>query len=589
MSFGDKELTNDRPAEYEAGKDVSRSRRNQKAETGGNLPGILITGLFVLVEGWFFLQLLRFKLLPVKYMVLIGAGLLLLAGLVCFLCWSVKKRTKFIIGAVLALLASAGLIIGTGVINKVHGSIKNWEAPTTDAHQTVSMGIYVLKEDTLSAVEELTGSVVGILQTVDRSESEQVLDEIAPKMKEPLQVRTYGSFAEAIKGLYAGEVRAIILNKEFIEVLEGMDEFADVKDKVRLITDYYAERPTQVATLPSDPAASTAEGTDGESTDAPHHGTRSWKIIKPSATETEEQETTESQSVPVYTEELPEGTIGTAPPPTEPPTAGPIQVPEGQEGRIFTVYISGLDTRGGGLPTRGNSDVNILAVVNMNTHHVLLISTPRDFFVPFPTVGGARDKLTHAGYYGVDASIAALRNLYGVDSQYFVRVGFDGVKKLVTALGGVTVYSSYSFTAGGYSFTQGTNHLNGAQALAFARHRRGMEGGDRARGNNQLALLKGIIQKIASPSTLGRLNSVLDAVSSLIQTTIPYDTIAAFSQSALGGDNWTVVHYSVNGYNGMEYSFSVGDTRFVMYPDYGTVSYAQSLIRRVYNGEIVSP
>ena len=594
MSLEDKKPSETDLSEYGVDTENLHSRRNPQ---GGsiNLPGILITALFVLVEGWFFLRLLKsglHKVLPVWAFVLGILVLLLLAVLVFFLCWNTKRRKKFILGTVLAVLLSAGFIIANLKLIAPISEAKDKIFTTTEAQRTVTMGIYVMKDDTLTAVEDLSGSVIGILETVDRNESEQVLDEISLKMKDPLQVRTYGSFAEAVKGLYAGEVRAVILDQEFIEVLAGMEGFEDVKTKIRLITDIVAERPTQIATLPTGAEESTLEDLSAEATDAPHHGTRSWKIIKPSATETEEPtetpEETQSQA-PVVTTEYPEGTIGTAPPPTEPPTAGPITVPEGQEGRIFTVYISGLDTRGGGLPTRGNSDVNILAVVNMNTHHVLLINTPRDYFVPFPTVGGARDKLTHAGYYGVDASMAALRSLYGVESQYYVRLGFDGVKRLVDALGGVSVRSSYAFTADGFEFVVGVNEVDGAGALAFARHRRGLEGGDRARGNNQLALLKSIIQKIASPAIVSRLDAVLGAVSSVIQTTIPYDTIAAFGQGALSGDSWTVAYYSVNGYNGLEYSFSLGATKFVMYPDYSTVNDAQSLIRRVYNGEIVNP
>ena len=595
-----------------SGSRVSRSRSNRNKTV--NLPGILITALLVLVEGWFFSRLLRLKMLPAKYMVLIAVGLVLLAGAVGYLCWDIRRRTRFIIGAAIALLGSVGLIIGSGVINKVHNSIKQWEVPTTEAHQTVSMGIYVLRDDSLSALEDLSGSVIGIMETVDRDESEQVLDEISAKMKEPLQVRTYGSFTEVIQGLYNGEVRAVILDQEYIHVLSGISGYQDVTEKVRLITDYYAERPTQMPTLPGESTAvTTAEDPSAEQTD-PHHGTRSWSIIKHATTESQEatEGTDETPAPTVSTTEWPEGPIGTTPPPTQPPTAWAIDVPTGQEGNIFTIYISGLDTRGGGLADRGNSDVNILAAVNMNTHQVLLLNTPRDYFVPFPTAGGARDKLTHAGYYSVQASMDCLKGLYGVTSQYYFRVGFDGLKALVNAMGGVSVYSAYEFDTGEYKrpvetqeggdstevqyetayryhFDAGYNTVNGDEALAFARERRSLPGGDRARGGNQMALIKAVINKLASFSTIANLDAVLSAVGGLVRTTVPYDTIAAFGRSVLGGDSWNVVTYNVNGSGGMEYSFSIGTSAYVMYPDYGTVSYAQRLIRQVYNGEWVSP
>lgn len=615
MSFEDNRNTSEDydMTEPETEKNTSRSRQNRQNATI-NLPGILVTTLFVLVEGWFFIRLLRFKMVPTKFMVLIALGLVLLAGVAGYCCWNFKRRTRFIAGAVIALLLSVGLIIGAGVIGKVHNSIIQWEETTAPEHQTVSMGIYVLKEDDLATVEDLSGSVIGIMETIDRDEAEQVLDEIGAKMKEPLQVRTYGSFAEAVKGLYDREVRAIILAKEYIDILEGVSGFENVSEKIRLITDMYAERPTQVATLPGESAASTAADSSESGGDA-HHGTRSWSIIKHATTEPQESSGEETPTeaptqVTVYTE----GPIGTTPPPTEAPTAGPIQVPEGQEGRIFTIYISGLDTRGGGLAERGNSDVNILAVVNMNTRQVLLLNTPRDYFISFPTVGGARDKLTHAGYYSVQASMECLRNLYGVTSQYYFRVGFDGLKALVDAMGGVTVYSAYEFDTGEYKklietpegsedetaepqyetaykyhFTVGDNTVNGEEALAFARERRHLPGGDRDRGGNQLALIKAVIRKMASFSTIANLDEVLGAVGGLVRTTVPYDTIAAFGRSVLSGDSWNVVSYNVNGSGGLEYSFSIGVQAYVMYPNWQTVSYAQNLIRQVYNGEWVSP
>ena len=615
MSIEDKAQDGGNTMRNGSGSRVSRSRNNRNKTV--NLPGILITALFVLVEGWFFSRLLRFNMLPAKYMVLIAAGLVLLAGAVGYLCWDIRRRIRFIIGAAIALLGSVGLIIGSGVINKVHDSIKQWEVPTTEAHQTVSMGIYVLRDDSLSALEELSGSVIGIMETVDRDESEQVLDEISVKMKEPLQVRTYGSFTEVIQGLYNGEVRAVILDQEYIHVLSGISGYQDVTEKVRLITDYYAERPTQMPTLPGESTAvTTAEDPSAEQTD-PHHGTRSWSIIKHATTESPEAtEETPSESQAVTTE-WPEGPIGTTPPPTQPPTAWAIDVPPGQEGRIFTIYISGLDTRGGGLADRGNSDVNILAVVNMNTRQVLLLNTPRDYFVPFPTAGGARDKLTHAGYYSVQASMDCLKGLYGVTPQYYVRVGFDGLKALVNAMGGVTVYSAYEFDTGAYKvpvetpqesgaedgetaepqyetayryhFKAGNNTVDGDAALAFVRERRSLPGGDRARGGNQMALIKGVISNLASFSTITNLDAVLGAIGGLVRMTVPYDTVAAFGRSMLGGESWNVVSYNVNGSGGMEYSFSIGTSAYVMYPDYGTISYAQRLIRQVYNGEWVSP
>lgn len=562
-----------------------------------NLPGILITALFVLMEGWFFYRLLRLKFLPGKYMWLIGAGLVLLAAVVAFLCWNTKKKGVFVAGTLLAILLSGGMVFGSGVVDKVRNTVKQWEAPSTDAYQTVQMGVYVLRGGPIQHLEDLDGKTIGIMETVDLNEAGQVLDEISRKLNTPLEVVAYTGFAEVAQALYEGEIQAAVLDENFITVLGYMEGFEDVAQRIQKVTEYRAERPTPPpATREGEPAASTAaDSTDVMDPTDPTHGTRTWKIVsrrsKPShemdpegskAATTQEVTTPEPTTTP-----YPEGPIGTDPPPTQAPTAGGIYVPAGQEGRIFTVYISGLDTRGGGLASRGNSDVNILASINMNTKQILLINTPRDYFVPFPTVGGT-DKLTHAGYYGVDASMAALRSLYGVSPQYYAQIGFDGLKALVNALGGVTVYSAYSFDAGGYSFVAGSNSLNGAQALAFARHRKGLPGGDVARGQNQMALIRAIISKLASSASISNFSQVLDSLGGLMRTSASYDTIAAVSQSILSG-GWNIASYGVSGSGGMTYCFSIGSTNYVMYPDYGKVAYAQSLIRRLYNGEWVSP
>ena len=125
-----------------------------------------------------------------------------------------------------------------------------------------------------------------------------------------------------------------------------------------------------------------------------------------------------------------------------------------QDGMIFTVFISGIDSRSG-LVAKSRSDVNILASVNTATHKVVLISTPRDYYVPLSISGGAKDKLTHAGIYGIDVSMDTMAMLYDVNVDYYFRVNFSGFEDIIDALGGVTVNSDYAFTAGNYSYTQG--------------------------------------------------------------------------------------------------------------------------------------
>ncbi len=104
---------------------------------------------------------------------------------------------------------------------------------------------------------------------------------------------------------------------------------------------------------------------------------------------------------------------------------------------------------------------------------MLLVSTPRDYFVPLSISGGIPDKLTHAGIYGVDVSMDTLGMLYDVNVDYYFRVNFGGFVDIINALGGITVHSDYEFVSseGGYYFSQGENYVDGDQSLAFARER----------------------------------------------------------------------------------------------------------------------
>ena len=127
----------------------------------------------------------------------------------------------------------------------------------------------------------------------------------------------------------------------------------------------------------------------------------------------------------------------------------------------FTVYISGIDVYGE-ISQTSRSDVNMLVTVNPQTKEVIMTTTPRDYYVQLPGVSGeSRDKLTHAGIYGIQCSIDTLEQLYDIEIDYYVRVNFTTLRNLVDALGGVNVYSEYEFTThyknGGYEIKKGYN------------------------------------------------------------------------------------------------------------------------------------
>ena len=248
----------------------------------------------------------------------------------------------------------------------------------------------------------------------------------------------------------------------------------------------------------------------------------------------------------------------------------------------FNVYISGIDTYGS-IRTTSRSDVNIIATVNPKTKKILLTTTPRDYYVPFPISGGMRDKLTHAGVYGIDVSIGTLEALYDIDIDYYARVNFSSLIKMVDALGGITVNSEYAFNAGGFSFNKGINHLNGEQALAFSRERKSFAAGDNQRGKNQMEVIRGMINKAMSPAIITNYNSIMNSLAGSIDTNMSTNEITSLVKMQLDDMTpWEIETNNVIGTGAMETTYTYKTRRlYVMIPDYDSVEAAKEKIKQV--------
>lgn len=243
----------------------------------------------------------------------------------------------------------------------------------------------------------------------------------------------------------------------------------------------------------------------------------------------------------------------------------------------FVVYLSGSDTFGP-VSTLARSDVNILAAVNTREKRLFLLATPRDFYVSFSQTGGAMDKLTHAGIYGVEASVDALETLYGVDIAYYLRMNFTGFVEVIDALGGVSVYSDREFTVENIrTYQQGYNQLTGIEALAFARERMSFPEGDYQRAKNQMEVIRAVVEKASTPAVLGGFSSLLQAVEGNFETNLPQDQVLALA-SAMGGD-WQVETYTASGYSAYRETYSMpGQELYVILPDQASVEQAAALL-----------
>ena len=255
----------------------------------------------------------------------------------------------------------------------------------------------------------------------------------------------------------------------------------------------------------------------------------------------------------------------------------------------FNIYISGIDVYGN-ISSLSRSDVNIVATVNPQTHQILLINIPRDYYVQLDGTEGYKDKLTHAGIYGIEKSVKTIENLLDIEINYYIKVNFSSVEKIIDTIGGVDVYSEYTFI--GYensTFKQGFNRVNGKQGLEFARTRKTVEGGDRTRGENQEALIQAILNKAISKEIITRYTSILNSLNGTFQTNMSTDKITDIIKQQINDmSKWTVTSISLDGYDASRYTYSYGGAPlYVMEPYEESITEAKQKISEITNGTIL--
>lgn len=253
----------------------------------------------------------------------------------------------------------------------------------------------------------------------------------------------------------------------------------------------------------------------------------------------------------------------------------------------FNIYITGIDTYGD-ISSVSRSDVNIIMTVNPKTKQILLTSIPRDYYVQLHGKSGTKDKLTHAGIYGTDMSISTIEDLLDTEINYYIKVNFSSFIDIIDAIGGVDVYSKYTFTSiDNFHYTQGYNKMNGEQALSFARERKAFAEGDRQRGADQQAVIEAIIRKICSKSILTKYDSLLNSIEGEFQTNMSYKKITSMIKMQLNDmATWNVTSIGLEGSDGREYTYTGGNQKlYVMIPDQDSINQASSMIESALKGE----
>lgn len=252
----------------------------------------------------------------------------------------------------------------------------------------------------------------------------------------------------------------------------------------------------------------------------------------------------------------------------------------------FNIFVSGIDTYGK-ISSVSRSDVNMIVTVNPNTHQILLTSIPRDYYVKLNGTTGLRDKLTHAGIYGVGMSIKTLEDLFDIEINYYVRVNFTTLIDVVDVIGGIDVYSDLTFTPytdRGLRIKKGNVHMDGRTALAFSRERYSYREGDRHRVQNQQDVITAIMNKMLSSKTLiSKYNSILNTLDGSFQTNMSMDNLTSLIKKQINDmSKWEIISQSVNGSDKSEYTYSYPNQKlYVMEPDMNTVKEATIKINEV--------
>lgn len=498
------------------------------------LPLVLSLAMFICAL-IFLLTLRQLNMLPTGWFILIAVLLILLVfGLTGLMRSRSAKKYLPILGMILSVIVCIGTLTGGILMRKALNTLR--EITTVPEVVVNDMVVYVRNEDTADTLNDTINYPFGIMEKHNRDISDAAIERLNSDLSTTLAVSAYAGPVELVQALLNDEVDAILFSPLYFDLLASEESFTELTSEIRTLTTFQVE-----TVVPPTP------------------------IVEEESSYPEDAEVTEPERNP----------------------------------NILTIYLSGVDAFSD-INGIANGDVNIIATINKETHQILLISTPRDSYVELANQDGQYDKLTHAAYYGIDSSIATLENFYGVDIDYYVRVNFWGLANLVNVLGGIDIYNPDYFESDdtffndepedGYEFYVGNLHLNGGQALTYARTRHGLAHGDMTRGNHQMIVIRGILDKVLSPAILNDVDGFLNAVGRNLITNVPSDVISELVKEQLATNpEWELVSYAPYGEGEWNISFTLGNqytATVVLFPE--TVETAKQLLQDIRKDKLVS-
>lgn len=217
----------------------------------------------------------------------------------------------------------------------------------------------------------------------------------------------------------------------------------------------------------------------------------------------------------------------------------------------FTILLLGMDSTISDISTvtSFNADSLILITFNPETYNATILSIPRDTYVP---IGCLKDmpesKITHSGWNGESCVIKTINKWMDIDIDYYIKVNFTALVKLVDSIGGIEVMVPYSFCEQNSErlwgdktvyVKKGLQTLNGEQALALSRNRHpnpeqcssewtNYYSDDLVRGENQQLVLNAVINKIIKNLNIENIYSIIDVIDTNVDTNMQIDKITSY-------------------------------------------------------------
>lgn len=257
----------------------------------------------------------------------------------------------------------------------------------------------------------------------------------------------------------------------------------------------------------------------------------------------------------------------------------------------INIYLSGSDSRSKVIQNKSRSDVNMVLTINPDTRTILITSIPRDYYVAVNGKTGLKDKLTHAGIYGIDTSRKTVEDLFDIEIPYSIKISMSSVTEVVDLVGGVDIVSDTEFNSyhyKGWKVVKGVNHMDGEHALAYSRERYAYASGDRHRILNQQQVLEAVLKKVIQDKAfLTKYDKLLDSLSSLYRTDIPSSFITELVKRQIDDmSGWTFLSNSVSGSDASSATYTAPNSkRYVMVPYEKDVSEAHDKIESVLKGK----